>query len=221
MSSRVRVTILSAVSFLILFTVLTAARAQNAATGAVVNAQPERPAITRLIIVSLKDRRLALVENGQVKALYPVAIGKSSTPSPTGTFTIATHVINPTYYHHGKVIPPGPENPVGNRWMGLSVSGYGIHGTNIPRSIGRAASHGCIRMGRRDLERLFAQVRVGDTVEIVGQRDEQTVAIFGGQAVPQSAFGAAPVLTARALPEASPANHATVTVAMAAIPAGQ
>src|SRR6185312_9348388 len=80
-----------------------------------------------------------------VKAIYPVAVGKASTPSPTGTFTIVKHVINPTYYHQGKMIPPGPENPVGNRWMELSAAGYGIHGTNAHGSIEKAVSHGCFR----------------------------------------------------------------------------
>src|SRR5581483_9610586 len=86
--------------------------------------------------------------------------------------------------HAGKVIPPGAGNPVGTRWMGLSQKGYGIHGTNEPHSVGKAASHGCIRMGRRDLEDLFAQVRAGDVVEIVGERDAETAAIFGAPAGP-------------------------------------
>jgi len=106
------------------------------------------------------------------------------------------------------VIPPGPENPVGNRWMGLSVAGYGIHGTNAPRSIGKAVSHGCIRMGQRDLDKLFAQVKVGDTVEIVAERNEETAAIFGEPAAaPRSVAAPAPVLTAMAAP-ASPAVSA-------------
>ena len=74
--------------------------------------------------------------------------------------------MKPTYYHKGVVIGPGPGNPLGNRWMGLDLKGYGIHGTNEPDSIGHAASHGCIRMGKRDVEDLFTRVRVGDVVEI-------------------------------------------------------
>ena len=148
---------------------------------------PERQEATRLIVVSLEDRRLALVEDGAVKKVYRVAVGKESTPSPTGTFTIVKRVENPTYYHDGKVVPPGPGNPVGTRWMGLSEKGYGIHGTNEPRSIGKAASHGCIRMGQKDLEELFAQVKSGDTVEIVGERNEETAAVFGGTAEPGAA----------------------------------
>ena len=134
---------------------------------------------TRLIVVSLADRRLALVENGVVRKIYPVAVGRASSPSPTGAFTILDRVTLPTYYHDGKVIPPGPENPVGTRWIGLSDKGYGIHGTNAPHSIGRAASHGCIRMARRDLEDLFAQVRAGDTVEILAEPNAETAALFG------------------------------------------
>src|SRR5580698_8812180 len=72
---------------------------------------------TRQIVVSLEDRKLALVENGQVVKVYPVAVGKPSSPSPVGTFTIARRVANPTYHHDGKTIPPGPRNPVGSRWM--------------------------------------------------------------------------------------------------------
>ncbi len=134
-------------------------------------AQVQRPAVSRpvvraagrrLIVVSIPQRKLVLMEDGAVKKVYPVAVGKASTPSPAGRFTIKERVSNPTYSHRGKVIAPGPKNPVGSRWMGLSVKGYGIHGTNEPGSIGKAASHGCIRMGKADIEELFAQVEVGD-----------------------------------------------------------
>jgi L,D-transpeptidase catalytic domain len=225
MSGHARAAILSAVSFLILISATAPALAQKVPTAVPVKTEItalEPPKVVRTIVVSLKDRRLALLENGLVKAVYPVAVGKASTPSPTGRFTVVTHVINPTYYHHGVVIPPGPENPVGNRWMGLSVAGYGIHGTNVPRSIGKAASHGCIRMSRRDLDKLFAQVRVGDTVEIVGERDEETAAIFGEPPAPRGAAAPALVLAVKAERETSPAKPAPVTVAMAAtVPVGQ
>jgi hypothetical protein len=136
----------------------------------------------RLLLVSLPDRQLALLENGRLKKVYPVAVGKGSTPSPTGSFHILVRVTNPTYYHQGKVIAPGPKNPLGTRWMGLGYKGYGIHGTNAPNSIGKAASHGCIRMAKTDLEELFGMVEVGDEVEIRGKRDEQMTAIFGAKA---------------------------------------
>ncbi|HUI84484.1 MAG TPA: L,D-transpeptidase [Candidatus Binatia bacterium] len=133
----------------------------------------------RLLLVSIPDHRLAVIENGQVTKIYPVAVGKASTPSPTGDFRVVVRVVNPTYYHEGKVIAPGPHNPLGARWIGLDRRGYGIHGTNAPQSIGRSASHGCIRMAKHDLEELFSMVRVGDQVNIRGERDDQTAAVFG------------------------------------------
>jgi len=137
----------------------------------------------RIIVVSIPDRKLALMEDGVVKRVYPVAVGKPSTPSPAGEFTIVRRVSNPTYSHGGKVVVPGPKNPVGSRWMGLSTKGYGIHGTNEPNSIGKAASHGCIRMGKADLEELYSLVQVGDAVEIHAQHDA-TVAMVLDEAMP-------------------------------------
>lgn len=122
---------------------------------------------SRRLIISLADHKLALIEDGRVVKVFPVAVGKSSTPSPTGSFQIISRTVKPTWYHAGKVVPPGPANPVGTRWIGLSHKGYGIHGTNAPRSIGKSASHGCIRMRNQDVEKLFELVQVGDSVELV------------------------------------------------------
>jgi lipoprotein-anchoring transpeptidase ErfK/SrfK len=176
--------------------------------------QVAAPAHKRVIVVSLEDHKLALVEDGHVVKVYPVAVGKRSTPSPVGTFTIERRVMNPTYSHDGRVVAPGPNNPVGTRWMGLSVHGYGIHGTNAPGSIGKAASHGCIRMGRADLEELYAQVQVGDTVELIGQRDEETAELFGGAAQPAATTQLAktePAAATHAMQQ--PATTATTTAA--------
>lgn len=133
----------------------------------------------RKIVVSIPHRKLALIEDGKVKQLYPVAVGAAKSPSPTGTFEVKTRLVKPTYYHPGKVIPAGADNPLGTRWIGLSTKGYGIHGTNVESSVGKAASHGCIRMHRKDLEQLFAQVQVGDEVEIVGEDSSEVASIFG------------------------------------------
>jgi len=180
-----------------------AAAAMAAAQAGAQNAQHVQAAAApvRTIVVSLQDRKLALVEDGRAVRVYPVAVGKPSTPSPVGTFTIERRVVNPTYYHGGRVIPPGPRNPVGNRWMGLSIRGYGIHGTDVPSSIGKAVSHGCIRMSRGDLEQLFALVSVGDKVELIGQRDAETAELFGDGVKPAPA--AQPLLTAKAEPPAA------------------
>ena len=139
-------------------------------------------ATVRRMLVSIPDRKLALVEDGRGIRIYRVAVGKATTPSPSGSFKIINRVTNPAYYHKGQVIASGKGNPIGSRWMGLSAKGYGIHGTNAPSSIGKAASTGCIRMGQRDLEELFARVKVGDAVEIREERDEQVAEIFGGEA---------------------------------------
>jgi lipoprotein-anchoring transpeptidase ErfK/SrfK len=168
--------------------------------------------VKRTIIVSLEDRKLALVEDGQVKKVYMVAIGKPSTPSPVGTFTIQRRVKNPVYQHDGKVVQPGPGNPVGTRWMGLSIKGYGIHGTNEPKSIGKASSHGCIRMARKDLEEMYAMVTVGDTVELIGQRNEETARLFDEQK-PTTLEQPVVVASAAVMTESSEAANEVVAVA--------
>lgn len=156
---------------------VSAASAQPASTKASAMAK-------RVVLVSIPDRKLAILEGDQILATFPVAVGASVSPSPRGEFEIVTRLANPTYYHQGIVIPPGKGNPVGTRWLGLNLKGYGIHGTNAPRSVGHAASHGCIRLRNRDVERLYPMLHVGDVVEIRGQRDEQTLAIFGEPAQP-------------------------------------
>jgi lipoprotein-anchoring transpeptidase ErfK/SrfK len=138
--------------------------------------------ITRVVLVSIPDRKLAVISDGNVIAKFSIAVGAAESPSPSGEFHIVSRVSNPTYYRPGSVIPSGKDNPVGTRWLGLSQKGYGIHGTNAPRSIGRAASHGCIRLRNRDMERLFTMLQIGDVVEIRGETDEEVVRIFGPSA---------------------------------------
>ena len=123
----------------------------------------------RKIIVSIPDRKLAVMESGKVIKIFPTAVGAPKSPSPSGSF---------------KIVPPGKTCPIGTRWLGLSVKGYGIHGTNNPSSIGHNASHGCIRMRNRDVEELFGMVSVGDEVELVAERTAETQGIFGGAAAP-------------------------------------
>jgi lipoprotein-anchoring transpeptidase ErfK/SrfK len=139
--------------------------------------------LRRVVLVSTADRRLAVMEDGKVLAYFPVAVGAAESPSPTGEFEIVNRVANPAYYHDGVVMAASENSPVGTRWIGLNLKGYGIHGTNAPRSIGRAASHGCIRLRNRDVERLYAMLRVGDVVEIRRERDEEIAEVFGGERV--------------------------------------
>ena len=149
----------------------------------------------RVLVISIPDRMLAVIEDGTVQKVYPVAVGKESTPSPSGVFFVADRVADPTYYHAGMVVPPGPRNPLGTRWMGLSQKGYGIHGTNAPHSIGKAASHGCVRMAKADVEELFSRAQVGDTVLIRRERDPVTTQIFRSY-VPTGAAAPDPMATA-------------------------
>lgn len=138
----------------------------------------------REIVISVSDRRLALLQDGMLVKTYPIAVGTPWTPSPEGEFTIINHAVDPVYRHKGKEIQPGKNNPLGDRWMGLSLKGYGIHGTNVPASIGKAVSHGCFRMGRHDVEDLYSRVRVGDRVVIRRNRDEVIAKIFAPHATP-------------------------------------
>lgn len=161
----------------------------------------------RRILVSIPDRKLALIEDGRVVRIYRVAVGAPESPSPTGEFSIVQRLTNPAYYAPGIVIPAGPENPLGPRWLGLSLKSFGIHGTNQPRSIGRNASHGCIRMRNRDVKKLFARVRAGDAVELHGQRDAEVARVFGGVATITVASAAAQESQAAAGIEESASNR--------------
>jgi lipoprotein-anchoring transpeptidase ErfK/SrfK len=138
----------------------------------------------RKIIVSIPDRKLAVLEAGKVIKIFPTAVGAPKSPSPSGSFKIVQRLADPTWYGRGKIVPPGKSCPIGTRWLGLSVKGYGIHGTNNPSSIGHNTSHGCIRLRNHDVEELFGMVSVGDAVELIAERTTQTVEIFGGAPMP-------------------------------------
>ena len=194
--------------------VLAAVTARHAAaqTAVAPTAQPKH----RRVVVSIPHRKLALIENGQVKKVYPVAVGAANSPSPSGTFEVKNRLVAPTYYHPGKVIPAGANNPLGTRWIGLSTKGYGIHGTNVETSIGKAASHGCIRMHRKDLEELFADVQVGDQVEIRAAADSETESIFGSASTDSATEG---IVTVSA--ESSVESNGTSQMVMSGEPVQQ
>jgi lipoprotein-anchoring transpeptidase ErfK/SrfK len=156
-----------------------------AAAEALAQEKASRP--SRRIVVSIPDRKLAVLEGDRVLRTFETAVGAPKSPSPTGSFEIVTSVAEPTWYHKGQVVPPGRDNPLGTRWLGLSVKGYGIHGTNRPSSIGHNASHGCIRMRNAEVELLYAMVTVGDQVELHGERNELTERLFGTPVTPATA----------------------------------
>jgi len=137
------------------------------------------PTITRtnfgpVIVIRRGSNRLHLYRGMQPWRVFPVATGQASYPTPLGRFRVVVKWRNPWWYPPSsrwaqglKPVPPGPGNPLGTRWMGLSAPGVGIHGTPDAASIGYSASHGCIRMRIPDAEWLFRHVRIGTTVFIV------------------------------------------------------
>ena len=128
-----------------------------------------------VIVINRELNRLYLFDETKLVRVFKVATGQSIYPTPTGTFHIVVKEKDPWWYPPTydswakglKPVPPGPDNPLGTRWMGLSVPGVGIHGTDEPASIGYSESHGCIRMQVPDAEWLFTKVQVGTTVYIV------------------------------------------------------
>jgi L,D-transpeptidase catalytic domain/Putative peptidoglycan binding domain len=139
-----------------------------------------QPAVTdenfgKAIVIRRGSNQLYFYNGPTLKRVFRVATGQSSYPSPLGRFEIIVKQRNPWWYPpqtsawaKGKEpVPPGPGNPLGTRWMGLSAPLVGIHGTPDAASIGYSASHGCIRMLIPQVEWLFEHVEVGTPVFIV------------------------------------------------------
>ena len=139
-----------------------------------------KPTITRanfgpVIVIHRGSNRLVLFNGEKTQRSFRVATGQAQYPTPTGSFSIVVMQKNPwwrpppdsEWARGAKPIPPGPGNPLGTRWMGLSAPLVGIHGTPDAASIGYSASHGCIRMLIPDATWLFDRVRIGTPVLIV------------------------------------------------------
>jgi lipoprotein-anchoring transpeptidase ErfK/SrfK len=137
------------------------------------------PEVTRktyrnVVLIRRGSNRLELFNYERLRKRFRVATGESVYPTPLGRFSIVVKWRNPWWYPPNsrwaqglKPVPPGPNNPLGTRWMGLSAPGVGIHGTPNSGSIGYSVSHGCIRMYIPDAEWLFNTVDIGTTVFIV------------------------------------------------------
>lgn len=127
---------------------------------------------TRLEI-SLSRRQVTLYQEKNAIKSYPVAVGRSGWETPIGNFQVLQMLQNPKWINPltGETIPGGePENPLGQYWIGFWTNGkdwIGFHGTPNPSSVGRAASHGCLRMHNKDVEDLFDQVSLGTQVTVV------------------------------------------------------
>ncbi|MBA3843992.1 MAG: L,D-transpeptidase family protein [Actinobacteria bacterium] len=128
-----------------------------------------------VIVINRSLNRLYLYDGAKPDRTFPVATGQAIYPTPHGDFHIVVKWKNPWWYPPTssawakglQPVPPGPSNPLGTRWMGISSPGVGIHGTDAPSSIGYSASHGCVRMQVPDAEWLFDHVDIGTPVHIV------------------------------------------------------
>jgi hypothetical protein len=127
------------------------------------------------LVINLSQFSLVLERPGQPDRRWSIAAGAPEFPTPTGRFVVWEKVEDPTWLppksdwaKDAKPVEPGPDNPLGTRWIGLDWGGVGIHGTNAPWTVGSAASHGCMRMETSQVEELFTLVEVGTPVVILG-----------------------------------------------------
>ena len=145
----------------------------------VTSVRNQLPEDIHLIVAHKGAKQLYLFNsNNKMIASFPATIGSSDTPSPTGTYKVTGVAPNPWYSYspsnfvQGKnlkplSLPPGPNGPVGNIWIGLSKKSFGIHGTPNPSAISKTASHGCIRLTNWDANDLGKKVRSGVTVKFL------------------------------------------------------
>lgn len=132
---------------------------------------PDLLANTRLLI-KLGERRVYVYQKNQVVTSFPVAIGRDGWETPVGSHQVIQMMHNPVWEHPftGELVPPGANNPLGARWIGFWTDGtnyIGFHGTPNEDSVGRPASHGCVRMYNRDVIKLFQMVKIGTPVDVV------------------------------------------------------
>lgn len=135
------------------------------------------------ILINVPQRMLFLFRGGRLASAFPVAVGRASWQTPSGDFTVVTRETDKTWIvpvsiqeemrREGKPVlsrvPPGPDNPLGRHWIGLSLPAIGIHGTIALASVYGFRSHGCVRVHPDDIARLFDRVAVGETGSIVYQ----------------------------------------------------
>ena len=131
---------------------------------------PNIKPVSRVVADKTTETLYAYDDKGILVASYPTTVGSTATPSPTGTHTVAVKVHEPNYTYTAEngsksILPPGPNNPVGSVWIGLSKPSYGIHGSPDPARISRQASAGCIRLTNWDALALLGVIQGGATVE--------------------------------------------------------
>lgn len=131
---------------------------------------PNTKPVSRVVADKTTQTLYAYDNKNNLIASYPTTVGSTSTPSPSGTHKVEVKVHEPNYTYSGdngskSIIPPGPNNPVGSVWIGLSKPSYGIHGSPDPARISRQASAGCVRLTNWDALALLGVIEKGATVE--------------------------------------------------------
>ncbi len=135
------------------------------------------------LVINAGDLRLYWLREGEAARAFPVGVGRAAWKTPAGHYRIVSRRRDPIWHvppsiqremkEQGepvkKKVLPGPDNPLGKYWLQLSVPGYGIHGTNAPRSVGKYTTHGCIRLRPEDIERFYNEVPNGTAVDIVDE----------------------------------------------------
>ncbi|MBC7516921.1 MAG: L,D-transpeptidase [Alkalinema sp. FL-bin-369] len=123
------------------------------------------------LVVQRSQRRVVVYKGKKVVAKYPIAVGKPGWETPIGGFTVINKEEDPIFksFKTGIIIEPGPDNPLGVRWIGIWTDGktqLGFHGTDQPELIGKAVSHGCMRMHNKDVIALYKYVAIGTVVQV-------------------------------------------------------
>ncbi|HEY9875536.1 MAG TPA: L,D-transpeptidase [Candidatus Obscuribacterales bacterium] len=144
---------------------------QKASPALTVSSQQVKPQLTTnsRLVVDLSDRLVYLYRADQLLFRYPVAVGQPGWQTPTGSFKVLQTLRNPRWRQPitGEIVPPGPDNPLGKRWIGFWSDGrnqIGFHGTNSEELVGQAVSHGCLRMRNQDIQAMYEQVTIGTQV---------------------------------------------------------
>ena len=126
------------------------------------------------LVLNVAAKKLTLYSNSSPVREYPVGVGASLTPTPLGEFTIVRKISNPAWvnpYRQSKITPAGPNGPIGQYWLGFAMNKkkqeYGIHGTPDLSSVGKASTHGCIRMYPEDIKELFNLVNLNTPVHVI------------------------------------------------------
>lgn len=141
---------------------------RTAATSTSTNTQ----ALALNLVLNLSARRVSVYWGDMLVASYAVAVGREGWNTPTGEFSVFQKQVNPAWEHPftGEVLPPGPDNPLGARWIGFWSDGtnsIGFHGTPDESVIGSAVSHGCVRMHNEDVLALYELVGLDTPVTVL------------------------------------------------------